>query len=318
MKIVLVISLFALFVASCGSDQPELDPDLDAAALVATSAIEMNALESYHVRFSVPAHPEDVREEHVWEFDVVQPDDFRYVLYHAEGVQKEVCETHGQGRTCTFILTSITERSLFEGLYVGDAAYGRQCDGDGDDCSDWEREARPELPVFGPSSTYLPQWPIVALEMIENAEAVETSRIDGVETVRIRGTVSMIRAVLENQRRVLTAAGITSFGTRCGSQDIQMNTEGSFGSTSSGPTPTCRDLSFEEMLANNEDSIAFQDENPATVDVWISPEDGRLHRLTIAATVEDSGEPSKVEFTIDYSDFNDISIEAPGIKEDAE
>ena len=317
MRIVLVISLLALFLASCGSDQPELEPGLDAEALLAKSSIEMNALDSYHVRFSVPAHPEDVREEHVWEFDVVQPDDFRYVLYHAEGVQKEVCETHGQGRTCTFILTSITERSRFEVIYVGDFTYGRQCDVKGDDCDDWEREPRPETPVFGPTSTYLPQWPIVALEMLGNASAVEASRIAGVETVRVRGSINMIRAVRENQRRVLEALGITTFGTQCEMFDVQMNTEGSFPSTQPGPTQTCRDLSFEETFAN-EDSVAFQDENPATIDVWISPEDGRLHRLTITGPVEDAGEPSTIEFTIDYSAFNDVLLEAPAIEEDGE
>ena len=318
MRLAFVLSLFALLLASCGSDQPKLDPNLDAEALLAQSSIEMNALDSYHVRFSVPAHPEDVREEHRWEFDFVQPDDFRYLLYHAEGVQKEVCETHGQGRTCTFILTSITERSRYEVLYVSEFSYWRQCDGKGDNCDDWEREARPELPMIGPSPTSWPQWPIVALEMIDQPEPVEIERMSGVETVRIRGTLNMIRAVFENQRRVLEALGITAFGTECGVYDVQMNTEGSFPSTQPGPTATCRDVSFEETLAEHDDSIAFQDENPATIDVWISPEDGRLHRLTIAGPVEDSGEPSIIEFTIDYSEFNSVSLTAPEIEEDPE
>ncbi len=299
MRIVLVISLLALFVASCGSDQPELDPDLDAAALVATSAIEMNALDSYHVRFSVTMQRDDVREDGVWEFDFVPPDTYRFVFYAEEGTERNVCETPDRDETCTPVRTTVTERIRFEGLYVGEFVYGRQCGGD--DCGDWEREPRPETPVFGPTSTYLPQWPIVALEMLENASAIEASRIAGVETVRVRGSVNMIRAVLENQRRVLETLGITTFGTKCEMFDIPMNTEGS----------------FEETFAN-EDSVAFQDLNPATVDVWISPEDGRLHRLTITGPVEDAGEPSTIEFTIDYSEFNDVLLEAPEIDEDGE
>ena len=140
-------------------------------------------------------------------------------------------------------------------------------------------------------------------DLIDDAEAIDASRINGVETVRIRGTVSIIRAVLENQRRVLIAVGITSFGATCSSGGVAMNV--------AGDSLTCRDVSFEEMLANNEDSIAFQDENPATVDVWISPDDGRLHRLEIAGPVEDSGEPSTVEFTIEYSEFNETVVEVP-------
>ena len=318
MRLALTIAALALLAFACSSERDLADLDLDVGELLSRSTGVMNALDSYHERFSVPAHPEDVREEHIWEFDTVRPFDFRYVLYRAEGDEKEVCETHGRGRTCTFILTSIAERSRYEVLYIGDFTYGRQCDGKGNDCNDWEREPRPELPVFGPSATSWPQWPIVALEMIENAEVIEASTIDGVETVRVRGTVSMIRAVLENQRRLLERLGITTFGTECGVYGVQMNTEGSFGSNQPGPTATCRDVSFEETLAENEDSLAFQDENPATIDVWISPDDGRLHRLTIAGPVEDAVEPSKIEITIDYSEFNEASLEAPEIEEDAE
>ena len=307
MRLAMAVVALALVAIACGSERDLADLDLDAVDLVTRSTGVMNELDSYHVRFTITAHPEDVREEHVWEFDVVRPDSYRVVLHSVEGAEKEVCETRGHGGTCTIVLTSITKRSRFEGLYVGDFAYSRECDGDGDHCGDWEREARPELLVFGPSPSYLPQWPIVALEMIDDAESVELVRIAGVETVLIRGKLNLLRAVLENQRRLLEPLGITTFSTQCSSGGVPMNVE--------GDTFTCRDLSFEETL-ERQDNVAFQDENPPTVDVWISPEDGRLHRITITGPFEDGGLPEPM--TIDYSDFNGVSLEAPEILEDAE
>lgn len=309
MRFAIGISLLALLLAACGSNQPDLDPNLDVEALVAKSSLEMNALDSYHVRFGVTMRSDDAREEGVWEFDFVPPDTYRFVFYAEEGDERNVCETPERGVTCTPVLTTVTERSRFEVLYVGEFMYRRQCDGEGDDCGDWEQEPRPESPVFGPTSTYLPQWPIVALEMISDAEATELTRTAGVETVLVRGSVNMIRAVLENQRRVLEALGITSLSTECVTLVEFMDEEAVPETPQPTPTPTCRDLTFEETLAK-EDSVAFQDENPATVDFWISPDDGYMRRLVIVIPPEEAGD-LETTVTIDYTDFNEATVEAP-------
>ena len=268
----------------------------------------MAALDSYHVAFIFPTPPEDLREEVRWEAEFASPNDYRFLLFSAEGETEEVCESYslpggGHGRTCREVLTNITSRSVFETVFVGDKAYARQCQDVGKQCDPWQERPRPELPIAGPSPTYFPQWPLVALEMAQPIKIVGEEEIDNATLIHLHGSVNHLRAIFENERLVLTGAGITSFGEEC-------TAEASFPGEPPGE-PTCRELTFEESLEQQEPQLSFYDENPATIDVWLSSDDLLVHHIALTIPPHEFPFDEEGTFTIEYSLFNQVKIEAP-------
>jgi len=184
---------------------------------------------------------------------------------------------------------------VYEVIMVGDKAYTRQCGDIEKACDPWRQGPRPPVPIAGPSPSFAPGWPLVALEMAQGLQVVGAEDVDGVEATYLRGTVNHIRAVRENERRVFTAAGITTFGKEC--------------EQSAGREEVCRDLTFEENLAQQEPELSFYDENPSTIDAWVR-EDGLVLRIAVDIPPHDTSD-GVTGVAVEYSRFNEVTIEAP-------
>ena len=299
-----------LFLLLANAEEPD-DAALrsgDPRALVDEALSAMAQVDSYDVAFRFPTQPDDVRGEGGWEIEFEAPDSYRVFIFGAEGESERRCESYprpdgrGTEQTCYDVLISISEYTVYETVLVGDTMYGRQCNETEGVCDPWQEEPRGPFVIAGPSPTYLPQWPLVALELAEDLELVGEDSADGVTLVHLRGSLNHLRAILENQRRVLTAAGITSFGEQCTAR-----------ATLPGEPPedeVCHELTFEESLEQQEPDLSFYDEHPGTIDIWLSADDFLVHRIMLGVTPD---EPGALEgsFTIDYSQFNQIEIEAP-------
>ncbi len=298
--------LFVLLATlACGGDDEDLDLSASAEAFWNQADTAMADLDSYHVSFVFPYGPEEVR----WEAEFAAPNDYRFLLFSAEGETEKVCESYsppsgGQGQTCREVLTNITSRSVFETILAGGKAYSRLCEDVGEQCEPWQEGPQPQVPIAGPSPTYLLQWPLVAMEMAQPIEVVGGEEIDGATFIHLHGSVNHLRAIFENQRRVLTEAGITSFGEEC------------FEETSLPGEPPgeeiCRTLTYEESLERQEPDLSFYDDNPATIDIWISPDTSLVRRVALAAQPP-PGEPDSGEapLIVEYTLFNQVEIEAP-------
>ena len=201
-------------------------------------------------------------------------------------------------------------RTIGELLYVGDTIYAHKCDPDGTNCTAWDRTKRGDVIVGAASPSYFPQWPIVALEVADGVSVSEGSSI--------RGTINHIRAVFENSRRLVEAAGITpTYGQECGaaSTPVELTTPPDDPSTlESSSAQNCRDLTYEESLASQEPGLSFYDDNPASIEATTDP---KTHFLTVFkmtfAIRGDNGEPTDEyrTLTFTYSNYNGVTIEAP-------
>lgn len=164
------------------------------------------------------------------------------------------------------------EPTLGEQLYVGDTIYARKCAPDGSACGTWDTTDRGDVVVGAASPSYYPHWPIVAVELAD-----DVSISDGV----LRGTVNHIRAVVESADRLTP------------------------GST------------LEQDLADQEPGTSFYDEHPARIEVEYDPETYVVERfaITIIEENEDAELGDQVvepkTFTFAYSNFDEITIEAP-------
>ena len=302
------LTLFLFF----GSDAEQTDDVAfrsgDPRALVDEALSAMGQLDSYHVAFGLPIPPDDVREKAGWEIEFEAPDSYRMLLFGAEGESERRCESYllpdasGTGETCYDVLISISEYTVAETVVVGDTMYGRQCNETDGVCDPWREQPRGPFVIAGPSPSFLPQWPLVALELAEDLELVGEDNVDGVTLVHLQGSGNHLRAILENERRVLTAAGITSFGTEC-------RAEAALPGESQGDE-VCRELTFEESLERQEPQLSLYDENPGAIDIWLSPDDFLVHRIVLGIPPDEPG-AQEGSFTVEYSQFNQIEIEAP-------
>jgi len=169
------------------------------------------------------------------------------------------------------------ERTLGELLYVGNMLYARKCDPDGSNCGDWDSTERGDIVVGAGSPSYFPQWPFVALEMATGFDMLQ----DSGNMVVLSGSVNHVRAAIENATRL---------------------------------SP---DTSLAEQLEAQEPGLAFAEEHPSLLSVWIDPNNFLIERvkLTLVPQNEDgSAAPEKQpkqEFDLFYSKFNDVTIEAP-------
>jgi hypothetical protein len=156
----------------------------------------------------------------------------------------------------------------------------------------------------------------VALEMTGELELVGQDEVDGTTLTHLRGSVNHLRAILENQRRVFTAAGITSFGTECTTALTPTVFDETGELVESAPdTPAeseqrCREQTFEEALENQEPGLSFYDENPATIDIWVSADGFLIHRVALSIPPDQAGAVEGA-VVVEYSLFNQVQIEAP-------
>ena len=280
MKLIGVILSTALLilVASCGQgEDSQGDLTEDAGTLVEQALATMTELNSY--RLEMGFGPEEAPPILI---EFAAPDSYRF--------QWGVFQTTNG---------SESPEGVFETILVGGKAYTRQCEGPDKDCEDWQEGPRPAVAIAGPSPSFLPYWPLVAIEMAGDLETLGTEKVDGQSLLRLRGSVNHLRAIFESERRVFTAAGITSFSEEC------------FGGTDGDEN--CRELGFEETLENQEPALSFYDQNPATIDVWLSPQDFLVHRIVLDIPPDDDVEPPDEETSvlINYSQFDQVVIEPP-------
>ena len=121
--------------------------------------------------------------------------------------------------------------------------------------------------------------------MAQDLEVIEED--DG---VHIRGRLNHIRAILENQSRVMYEAGTTSFGEICENDQ------------------PCRDMIFEEYL-NQQGELEFYDRNMTVMGVWIR-ETGSVREMRFRISPHDGGNIDTV-IAIQYSRFGEIDIVQP-------
>ena len=297
-----------LFGVSCSSatesEPAEIATPADAQAAIEGAAVALANAESYRTTIAFPLPAEDARGAAVWEVHYEKPDSYRLLLFSEDGPSTEVCETHalpsGSGGSCRNIVTEVTERGVFESVLVGDATFSRRCDGVDRGCEAWRESPRMDLPIFGPSPTYTAGWPAVVLEVIAVDAGMQME--DGDELVRVSGSVNLVRAILENQRRLSEAAGITTFGGSC---TVVMTPGDESGEEECIETEN----TFEDLL-EQEDDVAFEDENPSQVAVWVSLVDGLPRRIEITQAPR-PGDANEGAIVIEFGDYGEVTIEAP-------
>ena len=302
-----------LLAFACADDETEdISPNGYIEPEVATRrALDvMKVLHSYRLTVIPAPTSNDPLRELRWVVEFVAPDTYRSLEFDVEGESEEVCESYTDPenqafvKRCYPVLTSVTRRTLYERISSPDRLYFRECRDVDKDCSEWAKYLLPSVPVAsaGPSSSYLPQWPLVALEMTRGLQFLGIEEFDGDSLVHLRGVVNPLRAVLENQRRVYSAAGVTSYGMRCEGEVVEPGDEPA--------EETCRELTYEDVLKKEEPKLIPYDRNPATIDIWLSPEDFIVHRISVRIPQE---EPRTGEMPLDirYSGFNEVTIEPP-------
>lgn len=308
--LVLTILAGALALAAgCGGGGKDVEVG-DAQTFVADALAAMSNLHSYHVAFRFPTDPQDARDETRWDADISRTSGVRFLVYDARGPSKEVCDS---GQSCRQILTAIERRVVLESIFSGDRVSVRQCEEAGSPCSSWQSQPfEGGIIAAGPSPSYYPGWPLVLLSMARSWEAVDTK--DGI--VHLRGEANQLRAILEHERLLVTAAGGTSFGEECtaeAEEPVVVSPSGEVEATPAAtPAEICRELTFEEALEQQEPDLSFFDEHPSAVDVWVSPDNHLVRRITITAEPRPGhraweGEPA----TIEYSLHNAVQIEEP-------
>lgn len=299
----ILVGALALAAGCGGSKRVEVG---DAQTFVADALAAMADAKSYRIDFAVPSEGEPP----IWTFDYVAPDSYRVLL----SVGQIEGTTAGQGcyvlpgnetsGGCKDSGAEAADTSVYESLYVGDKLYARQCERVDSGCGDWETHDRPPVLIAGPSPAFLPGWPLVALQLAQIG-SLGTSGGD----LLLRGTVNHLRAIFENERRVLTAAGITSFGSECHEvSEIPVAPDGT------GPAPPgsreCRELTYDESLGQQEPNLSFFDETPAQIEVTLARDTSLVRRIVIHAPAPPDHEKG-VELVIEYSLHNAVQIEEP-------
>lgn len=318
--ILLFAGSFLLFAAfACGggeSEQISSDPQ----ALLEQTRAEMAELESYHVVFSFPTDPDYAQEEYRWGVSYAAPDSFRFLVFLPGG--EITCEASiapdglTRDQICFEGPASATETTLSEMVVAGDKIYRRQCEEIDRGCGPWDEQPRGQI-VFPGSPAFHPQWPMVAMEMSADLEFVGQEEVDGAALTHFRGSVNQIRVMMETLRRSATAAGITSFGTVCKSAlptptviDETGKVVESVPGTPVENEERCREQTFEESLASQEPGLSFADDNPATFDIWVSPDDFLVRRVAFSIPPHGSRDVATA-FFMEYSLFDQVQIEAP-------
>ena len=311
MKLTLLVAACALSVVAIGCEGGDSKATLTsrtADELTQDVLDAMAGVPSYHLEFLIEG------QDATWAFDYVAPDSYRVLV----AVERIAGTTPGQecyvlpgdetAGSCEDAAAQSAEALVYESIYLGDKLYARECEDVDQGCGEWETQDRPPTLIVGPSPSFLPGWPLVAVEMAQIV-SLETDAND----LLLVGSVNHQRAVLEGQRRVLTAAGITSFGTVClgGNETPVMIGENATGSPPVGLQ--CHEMTFEESLENQEPELSYLDDHPAAIRVRVLPETDLIRSITVTFTgqpVDSDPAPQPTTLVIEYS-YGDIEIEAP-------
>ena len=196
------------------------------------------------------------------------------------------------------------DTSVVETLYVGDRIFTRECEGVDENCAAWEEGSRGDVVVGVGSQAFFPQWPAVAVEIAYGLSL----DADGEELV-VRGSVNLLRAILESQRRIFETAGVTAFGRECTILAPLVVDGTPQRSTEPAPTEVCRDTTYEDLLEQEADDLAAGDANPVTIEVRIDPDTYLFKQFEVVTSPQ--GEDDALTIRFEYSDFNEVTIGAP-------
>ncbi len=164
-------------------------------------------------------------------------------------------------------------------IEVGDLSYSRLCENYPDDCEPWSLpEERFPISSLGGLTTFVPETlGFVTLELATDPTFIANEQFEGQTLFHLKASVNLSRAICENQLRALLAAE---------PQDVEAEL--------ASHREECGQLNFEAVP-------------PSAVDVWLFPADFRIHHLRIGIP----GDEMDPYLEVDYSQFNEISIEAP-------
>jgi hypothetical protein len=274
----LVLSIGA-FAFACGGSGGGKKPGGDADVLRDQAVAAMNALDSYSVEM-------DLGQGEPFVIEYKSPNSYRTKL---------VANDDQTGK-----------RTLGEVLYVADTIYARKCDPDGSSCGDWDTTTRGDVIVGAASPSYFPQWPVVALEMADDVS---------ISGDTISGSVNHIRAVFENNKRLLPPGAGSGEKCTAGSAPVREGVTATPAPTIEGKS-SCHQMSEAEALEGQEPGLSFYDEHPARLEVEVDPQTHRVASVKVTIIVEndDASSPQSVttrSFTFTYSKYNAVTIEAP-------
>lgn len=163
-------------------------------------------------------------------------------------------------------------------IEVGDLSYSRLCHNHPDDCEEWEQSERFPVPSLGGLTTFVPETlGFVTLELATDPTFIANEQFEGQTLFHLKASVNLSRAICDNQLRALLAAETQAVEAELASHEEE-----------------CGQLNFEAVP-------------PSAVDVWLFPTDFRIHHLRIGVP----GDEMDPYLEIDYSRFNEISIEPP-------
>jgi hypothetical protein len=259
---------------------------------------QMRALSSYRSTVTTTASAGE-RQEKEWVIDYEGKDRYRIAAV-AELDRPQILEYCGSlggslAKSCETVAGSFAGAAVSESvLYDGDL-FARFCGGYGSaTCTPWVDVGKDErLP--GPGWFRHPESVMIALTTATDVEAVESS-------THMRGTVNPMKVRMETAKYVFGEQLTDSDYVRCefggGVDSNQENFE---------VEPSCRDIPDPgETIAER---IKYYEENPVTMEVWVSESDGLIGRVSFT---EDPGESGVREVTrVEYSLYNQAVVEAP-------
>ena len=120
-----------------------------------------------------------------------------------------------------------------------------------------------------------------------------SDELDGQQILHYRGSLNLSRTIFENQRRAYAGE---AFSESC---------DGT----------TCRTLTVEEYYQEEYGDTDFGNVPPSSIDLWVSPQGFLLHSIVIGLPAKkaraEQPDPSDTYFQVDYSRFNEVTIEPP-------
>jgi hypothetical protein len=253
----------------------------DAAGLLRQSQEAMLELDSFDLQLTSLWDGQEATFRVAWE----SPDSF-----HALNPLLENYSESGQEPV-------IVDNGILEAIAIEDALYFRQCAPEGQDCQPWQEDVREDIyvPVIAPELE--PFWTVELLGVMSDAQVVGQEDIEGVACTRIQGWVNVRRAMIQSWQHAEEIRGPIYWGEECSSGATGPNGE---------TQEECHETTLGDYIAILEESAGEQDENLASVEVWIGRDDKLMRRLEFPSSTD----PEAAGYFA-LSQFNEVDIQPP-------